>query len=82
MKNTLTDLNAALFAQLSRLTDESVTGEDLDREIRRSEAITDVAESILKNGELSLKAMKHAEEYGYMNSNNRVLPALLQTGEE
>lgn len=65
MKNTLEDLNNHLFAQIERLGDEELTGEALDMEIKRTDAIADIAEQIIKNGELQLKAMKHMDEYGY-----------------
>lgn len=64
MKNTLTDLNNYLFETLERLTDDSLDEEDMQKEITRANAVTSVAETIIHNGELSLKAMKHVAEYG------------------
>ena len=75
MKNTLTDLNNYLFETLERLTDDSLSEEDLQREITRTEAVTRVAETIIHNGELSLKAIKHVEEYG---DRNKKLPPMLE----
>lgn len=40
MKNTLVDLNNHLFAELERLSDEDLTGEELEAEISRSKALT------------------------------------------
>ena len=56
MKNKITDLNNHLFAQLERLSDEKLKGEKLTEEIKRSEAVTDVARSIIAGGELTVKA--------------------------
>lgn len=75
-KNTLGDLNNHLFAMLEKLNDDDLTGEDLEREIKRSEAMADVSEQIIKNGELQLKAMKHMDEYGYKREKN--CPELLE----
>jgi hypothetical protein len=63
MKNTLTDLNNYLFETLEHLMDKSLSDEEMKREITKANAVTSVAETIIHNGELALKAMKHAEEY-------------------
>lgn len=79
MNNTLTDLNNYLFESLERLTDDSLTEDQLQREITRANAVTAVAETIIHNGELSLKAMKHAEEYNIgVDRSNRRLPPMLE----
>ena len=39
MKNTLGDLNNHLFAQLEKLGDDDLKGNELEAEIRRSEAM-------------------------------------------
>ena len=65
MKNTLGDLNNHLFAQLEKLGDEDLNGEELEAEIRRSEAMAKVSEQIIRTGELQFKAMQHMDEYGY-----------------
>ena len=74
MKNTLGDLNNYLFETLERLTDDDLSPEELDKEIARSEAITKVAETIVHNGELALRAIKHADEW------DRSVPAMLGSG--
>lgn len=58
MKNTLGDLNNHLFAQLERLSDEELKGDELIEEIGRARAVTDVAAQIIENGSLVLKAQK------------------------
>lgn len=64
MKNTLTDLNNYLFEELERLQDDSLNDEQLEKEIRRSEAVQKVAKTIIDNGTLALNAKKHLDEYG------------------
>lgn len=68
MKNTLSDLNNYLFESIERLNDDELTDEQLDREIKRSEAIQKVAKTIIDNGSLALQAKKHMDEYGQGNS--------------
>jgi hypothetical protein len=64
MKNTLTDLNNYLFESIERLCDDTLDAEELDREIKRSDAIQKVAGTIIANGTLALNAKKHLDEYG------------------
>lgn len=56
MNNKLTDLNNHLFAELERLSDEELKGEELEKEIERARAITSVSTQIISNGALALKA--------------------------
>jgi hypothetical protein len=58
MKNTLGDLNNHLFAQLERLGDEELKGDELIDEINRCKAVTSVAKEIISNGSLVLEAQK------------------------
>ena len=60
MRNTLEDLNNHLFMQLERLGDEELTDEQLEREVRRTEAITKIATNIVENGTLVLKVWENA----------------------
>lgn len=62
MKNTLGDLNMHLFAELERLGDEDIKGEELNEEIDRAKAITSVATQIINNGNLVLKSMELQKE--------------------
>lgn len=76
VKNTLGDLNNHLFAQLEKLVDEDLKGDELESEIRRSEVMAKVGEQIIKTGELQLKAMQHMDEYGYART--KVVPEMLE----
>ena len=76
MKNTLGDLNNHLFAQLEKIGDEDLTGEELESEIKRTEAMAKISEQIIKNGELQFKAMVHMDEYGY--DRKKVVPEMLE----
>ena len=64
MKNTLGDLNNHLFAQLERLSDEDINGEQLKEEIVRAKAVTGLASQIIANGTLVLKGRHLQLEYG------------------
>ena len=56
MKNTLADLNNHLFIQLERVNSEDLSGDKLNEEIKRSDAVTNLAGTIIDNAALSLKA--------------------------
>ena len=58
MKNTLEDLNNHLFAQLEMLSDEDLSSEELEKEITRTKAITEVAGKIIDNSSTVLEAMR------------------------
>lgn len=58
MKNTLRDLNNHLFAQLERLNDEDIKGEELKEEMERAKSVTQIAQQIISNGSLVLQAKK------------------------
>ena len=77
MKNTLGDLNNHLFAQLERLNDEDLKGEDLREEIERAKAVTNVASTIIDNGSLVFQAQKYKSD-NYDSETK--LPKLLEGG--
>lgn len=68
-------LTEHLFAQLERLGDESITGDQLREEINRSKAMTEVAHEIVLCGELVLKARIAADN---TFSGSKVLPGMLE----
>lgn len=78
MKNTLTDLNNYLFEVLERINDDSLTEENLEKEIKRAEATNKVAKTIIDNAQIQLQAMKHMDEYGYnQNKGEKAIPEML-----
>lgn len=79
MKNKLSDLNDHLFMAIERLNDEDLTEEELDKEIKRAKAISDIAKPIIDNADLVLKAQKHMDEWGYRDA-KRVMPEMLTAG--
>lgn len=76
MKNRLSDLNNHLFAQLERLSDESVKGDDLKQEIERAKAITTVSREIINGGNLAFKAAQ-----AWSDGNITKAPKMLEIGE-
>ena len=58
MKNKLGDLTAHLFAQLARLSEEDMTPEQIEQEAKRAEAVVAVADQIVRNSDLQLRAAK------------------------
>lgn len=77
MKNKLVDLNNHLFEELERLNDEELKGEELQEERERAKSIANIAQTIINNGELALKAVKHYDEFG----NKGDIPEILQIGD-
>ena len=75
MKNKLSDLNNHLFAQLERLSVETLTAEQIEQEVKRTDAIVAVADQITGNANLQLKAAKLFADHGA-----QVLPMLPQIG--
>lgn len=65
MKNKLEDLNNHLFEQLERLNDDDLTGEKLVEELDRAKGMSDIAQQIISNANVTLKAYELAGERGY-----------------
>lgn len=77
MKNSLQYLNNYLFESLERINDDDLTDEELEKEIKRSEAVTKVASTIINNAEVQLKALQYADEYGYNNSGKHLIDSMV-----
>ena len=75
MKNTLVDLNNYLFAQIERLDDDSLTDEQLAREITRTRAIAEISREVIANAGLVLRA--HAK---FVDGEIRGVPKMLGGG--
>lgn len=78
MKNKMTDLNNILFEALERLSDEDLTPEQLEREINRCDAINKVAQTVISNASVAIKAQEMIYEYG---DTRQVDIPLLSSGE-
>ena len=63
MRNTLVDLNNHLFEQMERLNDDELTDEELEKEIKRADAMKDIATQIIANANIVLKATELNMEY-------------------
>ncbi len=73
-KNKLVDLNDHLFAELERLGDEDLKGDELKEELDRAKALSDVSKKIINNASLMLKAIHEQNEYGTVS---RDVPKML-----
>lgn len=51
-----------LFSQLERLGDEDVSGEELENEIRRGKAISEVAGTIIETAKAEFRYMQITEQ--------------------
>lgn len=54
MKNKISDLRDHMFAQLERLGEENLKKEDLEKEIRRAKAISDIGKVIVESAKTEL----------------------------
>jgi hypothetical protein len=74
MKNTLTDLNNHLFAQMERLSEESLNADQLAFEAERSKSLTIIARTIVDNARLVLDAQTRINDI----PERKELPAILK----
>ena len=76
MQNNLSDLNNRLFAQLELLESNELGEKDLDLELKKAKAITQISSQILNIARLQIAAINTAEECGLCNKD---MPALIAT---
>ncbi|WKE65040.1 hypothetical protein PVT67_15455 [Gallaecimonas kandeliae] len=75
MKNKPGDLNNHLFAQLERLSDESLKEDELKTEMARAKALAAVAKQVIDNHRNVIEAEKIRIEY-----RGHKLPEMLTDG--
>ena len=73
MKNNLSDLKNHLF---SMLENDEITDKQLEKELKKAQAICSVSSQILKVASVQVSAIKTAEQCGLLNKD---MPALLAT---
>lgn len=76
MQNNLSDLNNHLFSQLELLENGELSEKELDLELKKAKAITQISSQILDVARLQIAAINTAEKCGFCNKD---LPALLET---
>ncbi|WP_443874362.1 hypothetical protein [Megasphaera elsdenii] len=79
-RNDLGELNDILFARLRALDDPDLKGEELDAEIRKTDAVIDVSQSIIATGNLVLKAALARSDGMYRKDSEA--PKMLMTGDD
>lgn len=60
----INNLNQSLMARIEALENEELTDEQLEIEIKRAQAITKVADTLIDCARLALDAQKQFDEYG------------------
>ena len=59
-RNKISDLNNHLFAQLEKLNDDQLQGDNLNTEVNRARAMSSLASQIINSTKLTLDAIKMA----------------------
>ena len=72
--NTLLELNNYLFDELRALMDDSLSDEELSRELKVSKQVVSVSQTIINNANLLLQAKKHIDTT--KEENNQIAPLL------
>ena len=78
MKNTLVDLQNHLFSLIEKLDDDDLKGDDLDRTLKKSASLNELAKTAIKNGALMAKCADTL--YGIPISNE--VPLIPKVNEE
>ena len=76
MKNNISDLNNHLFSMLETLEDDEMTDKQLEKELKKAQAICSISSQILKVASIQVSAIKIKEEYSLLNKD---MPALITT---
>ena len=76
VRNKLIDLNNHLFEEMERLNVDGISDEKLTKEIKRTNAMVDLAEQIVNNAKVILDANKFKIEYS--RSTNAKVPEMNQ----
>jgi len=76
MKNSLCDLNDHLFECLEGLLNDDMDEKKLNQEIKKAQAINNIAKTIIQNGRTQIEAMKLREEI-IGNAGKGQLPEML-----
>lgn len=61
--NNIIDLNQALFKRIEALENDDLSDEELDREIKKSDAVVKISACILNQAKIALDAQKQFDEY-------------------
>lgn len=76
MQNKLVDLNNHLFEMIERLNDEELSDEDLEKEIKRANAMSSISKQIIDNAKVELEATKLVLDYSRTPQDVK-LPAMI-----
>ena len=79
-KNNLGAMNDILFDRLRRLNDPELKGDELEDELRKTDAIIDVSQSIAATGNLVLKAALARSDGMYRDDSEA--PKMLMSGDD
>lgn len=61
---SIKNLNESLMARIAALEDEEMTTEQLEIEIKRAQAVTKVADTLIDCARIALEAQKQFDEFG------------------